>query len=128
MDLAGVKTGLKIKLKKGDIVSVDLGTPPNEIKGHEQGNKRPCFVVKSLPPLELAIVLPITTTTPGNPHFTTVKLTAGTANLSSDSYVLCHQIRTVSFDRIAPVPIGTLSDNDIEKIQIVLLDLIEFDS
>ena len=42
-----------------------------------------------------------------------------------DSFVLCHQIRTVSFDRILKL-VGALDAKDLLKIRGVLLDTLEF--
>jgi len=85
---------------KGDVVDVDLGKPPKEIKGHEQAFSRPCVVIKSFPNLELAIIIPCTTTEPKFSLHTVVKILQGTGGLTLDSYALCHQIRTISIDRI----------------------------
>jgi mRNA interferase MazF len=50
----------------GSVVQVDLGTPPNEIKRHEQAFTRPCIVLKHFERLKLAVVIPCTTKTPPN--------------------------------------------------------------
>ncbi len=42
--------------QKGDLVWVDLGKPPDEVKGHEQANKRPCVVLSNFGSLKLALV------------------------------------------------------------------------
>ncbi len=61
------------QLSKGNNF-VDLGTPPKEVKGHEQGYDRPCIVIRSFPQLELAIVTPCTSEEPKYNHYTIVKL------------------------------------------------------
>lgn len=33
---------MSLRYKKDDIVDIDLGKPPKEVKGHEQGYDRPC--------------------------------------------------------------------------------------
>lgn len=111
-------------MKRGDIVDINLGLPPNEIKGHEQGYTRPCFVVKSLDALKLAIILPITGTENSYMHYTTIELKGGTCGLTKDSYVLCHQIRTVSIDRLVKKR-GTASTRDLSKVISVLKDTLE---
>jgi mRNA interferase MazF len=87
-------------LAKGDIIDVHLGLPPKEVKGHEQGYERPCFVIKAFSHLGLAIVIPITSKQPKYSIFTIVKLLKGSGGLTSDSYALCQQIRTISLDRV----------------------------
>ena len=110
---------------KGEIVEVNLGSPPNEIKGHEQAYTRPCIVVKSFNPIELAIVIPLTTKQPKHSYYTIVKILQGSGGLNADSFVLCHQIRTVSFDRIKGTPIGKLDNRDILKIHAVVSDALD---
>lgn len=109
---------------KGDIVDVNLGNPPKEIKGHEQGSERPCVIIKSFNNLNLAVVVPLTTKEAKYSLFTIVKIIKGTAGLTSDSYALCHQIRTISFDRITGKR-ARLDKKDILKIHSVLIDTLE---
>ena len=115
---------MKQTFLKGEIVNVNLGTPPKEIKGHEQGFERPCVIIKSFNNLELAIVIPLTTKEPKYSLFTIVKIQKGTAGLTADSFALCHQIRTISFDRIISKR-ARLDNTDILKIHAVLLDTLE---
>ena len=115
---------MRQNFQKGEIINVDLGTPPKEVKGHEQGLERPCIVIKAFPHLDLAIVTPCTTKEPKFNHNTIVKLPNGAGGLSSDSFALCHQIRTISFDRIKSKR-GKLDNKDLLKVQIVLLDTLE---
>lgn len=109
---------------KGDVIDVDLGNPPKEVKGHEQGKNRPCIVVKAFNNLELLIIVPLTSREPKYSLFTIVKLLKGSAGLTSDSYALCHQIRTISFDRMLSKR-GRLETRDMLKIRAVLLDSLE---
>ena len=115
---------MKQNFTKGEVVNVDLGKPPKEVKGHEQGFERPCVIIKSFNNLELAIVVPVTTKEAKYSLFTIVKILKGTAGLTSDSYVLCHQIRTISFDRITSTR-AKLDNKDILKIHSVLIDTLE---
>lgn len=110
--------------KPGDIILADLGLPPDQVVGHEQGHTRPCVVVTPFPALKLAVVLPITSQTPIYAHYTVVYLRSGVGGLSKDSYVLCHQIRTISFERIIN-KIGILSEFDLLKIKSVLMDTLD---
>jgi mRNA interferase MazF len=109
---------------KGEIVDVNLGTPPKEIKGHEQGFERPCVIIKSFNNLELAIVIPLTKKEAKYSLFTIVKILKGIAGLTADSYALCHQIRTISFDRIVSKR-ARLDSRHILKIHSVLIDTLE---
>jgi len=111
-------------LFKGEIIDVNLGQPPKEVKGHEQGFKRPCIVIRAFNNLGSAIVIPLTSKEPKYSIFTIVKLSKGSGGLTSDSYALCHQIRTVSFDRIIKKR-GKLGSKDILKIHSVLIDTLE---
>jgi mRNA interferase MazF len=115
---------MKMNFTKGEIIDVNLGNPPDEIKGHEQGFKRPCIVVKSFDSLKLAVVVPFTTQEPKYPLFTIVKILKGSGGLTADSYALCHQIRTISFDRITSKR-AKLANKDILKIHSVLIDALE---
>ncbi len=47
--------------QKGDIVWVDLGKPPKEINGNEQGFKRPAIILSDFGALKLALVAPCKT-------------------------------------------------------------------
>ena len=115
---------MKQNFSKGEIVNVNLGTPPKEIKGHEQGFERPCVIIKSFNNLDLAVVVPLTTKEAKYSLFTIVKILKGTAGLTVDSYALCHQIRTISFDRIVSKR-TKLDSKDILKIHSVLIDTLE---
>ncbi|MEM9687414.1 MAG: type II toxin-antitoxin system PemK/MazF family toxin, partial [Bacteroidota bacterium] len=72
--------------QEGEIVNVDLGKPPKEVKGHEQGFDRPCVIIKSFPYLKLAIVIPCTSKKQKYNPYTIVKLTKGSGGLTSDSF------------------------------------------
>ncbi len=115
---------MKQNFTKGEIINVNLGIPPKEIKGHEQGMERPCVVIKSFNNLYLAVVVPLTTKEAKYSLFTIVKILKGTAGLTAESYALCHQIRTISFDRIKSKR-AKLENKDILKIHSVLIDTLE---
>lgn len=115
---------MKITFSKGDIVDVNLGNPPREVKGREQGKDRPCVVVKSFNNLGLLIIVPLTRSESKYSLFTIVKILKGSGGLTEDSYALCHQIRTVSIDRVLGNR-GKLDMKDILKIHSVLIDTLE---
>lgn len=115
---------MTVQFSRGTIVDIDLGVPPNEVRGHEQGNKRPCVVIKSLPQFGIVIVVPFTSKKPKNPYYSIVTIPAGKGGLIAESYVLCHQIRAVSYDRFHSER-GKLEKREIQKIIIVLKDILE---
>jgi mRNA interferase MazF len=84
--------------KRGEFWLLDL----NPIKGHEQGERRPCLIVSANglndSPLELVIVVPLTKTDRGFPSH--IKITPNQSGLNFDSFAMCEQIRTVSTDRL----------------------------
>ena len=103
---------------------VNLGNPPREAVGHEQAFNRPCLVVQSLPTLKLAVIVPLTTKGGTSKLFSVVPVKKGTAGLNEDSFILCHQIRTVSNDRIIR-HIGKMPNLDFNKVLTVLADFLE---
>jgi mRNA interferase MazF len=113
-----------MNLAKGEIIDVNLGQPPKEVKGHEQAFERPCIVIKAFSNLGLAIIIPVTSKQPKYWFYTIVKLPKGSGGLTSDSYALCHQIRTISFDRVMKKR-AKLENKDILKIHSVLIDTLE---
>jgi len=114
---------MDVSYNKGDIVFVNLGCPP-EIKGHEQGFQRPCVIIKTFSRLGLAIIVPCTTKEPKYGFYTIVKLLKNDGGLKTNSFVLCHQIRTISIDRITK-KLKPLNSRSLLKIQSVLIDTLE---
>ena len=114
---------MKNSYLKGEIVSIDLGLPP-EIKGHEQSKERPCVIIRALNNSQLVIIVPCTSKKQNYNELTTVKLLKTKGNLKTDSFVLCGQIRSVSFERIKS-KIGYLDIIELLKIQSVLIDTLE---
>ena len=110
--------------KTGDVVDVNLGSPPDQVKGHEQGNTRPCVVVKSFERLGSLIILPITGTEQRYSLYSIVELQAGASGLTKNSYALCHQIRTISLSRITRKR-GSISQRELSKVITVLRDTLE---
>lgn len=104
---------------------VNLGSPPDEIKGHEQGLKRPCLMIKHFSHLSLLTVIPITSKKQKYNPYSIVNLKKGDGNLIYDSYLLCHQIRTISEDRVMEKK-GTIDDNSLLMIKSVVVDIFDF--
>lgn len=76
--------------QKGEVVMVNLGDLPEQVKGHKQAYTRPCIIIRSFDYLKLAIIIPCTTKTPKYKLYTTVKLLKNSGGLTSDSFALCH--------------------------------------
>ena len=112
---------MRDQFKEGDIINVNLGAPPGEVKGHEQGYSRPCLIVKPFASLKLIVVIPCTSKTPKFSHYTLVRLASGSGGLSVDSFALCHQIRTISIQRVESKR-GQLTTRDFLKVKAVLVD------
>ncbi len=110
--------------QKGDLVWVDLGNPPDEVKGHEQGKKRPCVVLSNFGSLKLALIAPCTSKPKPYLSPTSVLVSAGVGGLTEDSMILLHQMRSVSHDRITG-KIGVLPDSIMDALDILLLDILD---
>lgn len=109
---------------RADIIMIDLGKVPEQVKGHEQANIRPCLVVQTLDLAQLAVVIPFTSKHHPSLNYSTVRLHAGTGGLMADSYALCHQVRSVSYQRFGKT-IGILPARDFNKVLTVLADYLD---
>lgn len=111
-----------LNYKAGDVISYD----PGEAIGHEMGKPRPA-VILSVPynysnNLNLAIIVPISRT--AKPWWFVVQLKKDDQNkLSTDSFVHCHHIRSISFERIIK-KIGNTNDKTLEIIRGIVNRLI----
>ena len=112
------------KYFRSQIVLVDLGTVPNQVIGHEQANMRPCLIVQTLDFVQLAVVIPFTSKTPPSNIYSIVAFQKGKGGLLSDSFALCHQIRTISYERITK-SYGVLKEREFNKVLTVLSDFLE---
>ncbi len=107
----------------GDILLINLGElNTSEIIGREQGKTRPCIVIKSLSRIGLLIVVPLTGTKPNSSIYYKVEIE--NSSLDKTSYALCHQIRTLSIERVIK-KLGDVDELDLDKIQWVLYDLLD---
>ena len=86
--------------KLGEVWWVDL----EPVKGHEQGGRRPCLIVSvdefNRIPHGLVWAVPITSKMRFK-HAFTVSVQKGDGGLKVESMILCHQLRTISTDRLA---------------------------
>ena len=86
-------------------------------RGREQDGVRPAMVLSvdkfNHGPADLLIVLPITTTQRKIP--THVPVPMGEAGLSSDSYIKCEDIRSISKDRLVSKGFASTQPLDTNK-------------
>lgn len=98
-----IRKGLPLMSHNGHPVRGEVWTAwLDPAVGHEQGGRRPVLVVSSDPfnalPHGLVIAAPLTTT---NRHLPThVEISALEAGLSSDSVIMCDQVRAISVERL----------------------------
>jgi mRNA-degrading endonuclease toxin of MazEF toxin-antitoxin module len=84
-------------------------TPLDPAVGHEQGGTRRALVVSAEPfhRARLATILPITASRSEARYPAEVAIGIGEAGQTKAGVILCHQVRTVSLDRLAgPTPDG----------------------
>lgn len=110
--------------QKGDVVFVELGNPPNEVVGHEQGHRRPCLVLSNFNYLKLATIAPCTSKNKPYLAITSVAVSAGMGGLTEDSMIMLHQIRSVSHNRIKK-KIGVMPSEIMDKVDTVMVDIFD---
>jgi mRNA interferase MazF len=95
----------------------DLGAPA----GHEQGGRQPAIVVGSEDhcrfPIDIALVVPLTTKDRGLPHHVPIR-SAG-SGLNRPSWARTEDIRAVSTERFTEqVPLGRLADSEVRQVRV----------
>ena len=85
---------------------------------------KPCLIIKTLDFAQLAVVIPFTSKAPPSSIYSIVAFQKGKGGLLSDSFALCHQIRTISYERITK-SYGVLTERDFNKVLTVLSDFLE---
>jgi mRNA interferase MazF len=113
-------------MKRGDLYWANLSPR----SGSEQTGRRPVIILShdafnEAPGWRSIIVIPVSTLpTQSRRGPTVVTLSAGTANLKSDSSALCHQITTL--DRAKLVErIGELSSETLAQVEKALLAAVD---
>lgn len=85
------------------------------IVGHEQGGRRPVLVVSPALynswPIDMAIVVPITSTDRGLRHHVPIGKEAG---LRGPSFVMPEYVRAVSQQRLTERPLGSASQRTLD--------------
>jgi mRNA interferase MazF len=103
------------KILYGEIWRVEL----DPVVGREQAKCRPCLVVSvnlfNLSPDQLAAVIPLTTVFRPTRWF--VEINPPEGGVSKLSYIMCHQVRTVSHLRFSGKCLGTVSDETLEAVR-----------
>lgn len=104
---------------------VDFGQPI----GHEQGGLRPAVVVGSSVhcrfPIDMAIVVPLTTRDRGLGHH--VRIGSPESGLNRPSWARTEDITTVSTGRFTrPQPLGAASTTEIAKLNEWLREMVAF--
>lgn len=101
--------------KRGEIWWADL----EPVKGHEQGGRRPCLVVSvdefNQLPHGLVWTVPITSNVRFR-HAFAVAVQAPDGGLKVESLILCHQLRTLSTERLAKRA-GVLPDDLFDEVK-----------
>lgn len=119
-----------LKVERGDIFWVRLD--PTE--GHEQQKTRPCVVVSNntLHPLELAIILPLSSTQKKNLKRHQINLREAdkiqepsTNGCPGDSLVLTNQIRVVSLSRFDNVRVARVIPTAMAQIEAGLVYVLD---
>lgn len=110
----------------GEVIQVNLGSvEKGEVKGHEQAKKRHCVVIKEFSKKGLLIVVPFTTSEQKfEVHYIKKILPTENNGLTEESNALCHQIRSVSVDRVEK-KLGVLDDTDFTVIKKALFRTLE---
>jgi len=94
-----------------------LITDLEPIRGHEQGGTRRVLVVSYEPFHKSAsvTVCPITAARRVTRYPNEVPIPSGEAGQTSDAVILCHQVRSISLERILspPSPVGYLTNPDL---------------
>ena len=104
---------------KGDVVRVNLGTLMDGVVGSEQASIRPCVILQTFHHLGLIIIIPLTTKKKHYFNSSIYPLEKGSGGLKQISYALCHQMRTISTERIIE-KIGTLNIKDFNALVMVV--------
>jgi mRNA interferase MazF len=98
---------------QGEVWWIDL----EPVRGHEQGKKRPCLVVSdnafNAIPHGLVWVVPVSSSP--RRHSLTVEVTPPEGGMKVTSAVLCHQLRTVSVERMDKRA-GTVSPVTMQEV------------
>lgn len=109
---------------RADVVMANLGTPPDEVKGHEQGFARPVVIIQVFEHSDMVVIVPFSSRYYTDRLFPVVRIPAGSGGLNQDSWAMCQQVRSISASRISR-KMGTLSVPQFESIALILADFLD---
>ncbi len=108
---------------RGEIWLADL----SPIRGHEQAGARPVLIISTNTfnhgPAGLVFVLPLTRTDRSIPIHIPIDPPEG--GISTQSYILCDAVRSISKDRLGPRPWGSVSPVTLQRVEDNLRILME---
>lgn len=109
---------------RADVVMANLGSPPDEVKGHEQGFSRPVVIIQVFEYSDLVVIVPFSSRYQTDRLFPVVRISAGSGGLTQDSWAMCQQVRSISTVRLGR-KLGSLADPQFEAIALVLADFLD---
>ncbi|MHA1674464.1 MAG: type II toxin-antitoxin system PemK/MazF family toxin [Promethearchaeota archaeon] len=102
------------------VLNLQLGS--ESIIGHEQGRTRPCVVIKVLPRLKMATIIPLTSNIGVSRFPYTHEIQPTKQNgLSRTNIAMIFQVRSVSFNRFKN-NLGDLENIDFTEIKDLISD------
>jgi mRNA interferase MazF len=105
-----------------EIWTINLQMGNQSIIGHEQGRTRPCVVVKNLPHLQMATIIPFSSVLSVSRFPYTHEIQPSSQNgLSLTSVAMIFQVRSVSYRRFLK-QWGILEEDDIGDIKNLISD------
>ena len=104
-------------IRRGEIYFVNL----NPVKGKEQAGERPALVLSIDSINKLPLVITVILGTKGEnisrDYFTNVRVSAQSSGLPYETVFLCFQLRSLDRSRFPEKPVGTVTDDVMEKIE-----------
>ena len=108
-------------MKEYKIYNVDFGTG----KGHEQSYSRPAIIFRAIHELNMCLVIPLTSNLNHlNLPYTMQINKTPTTNLMADSVALVFQLRAIANTRITGSEIGSLEEQQVNKIKTIIKDML----
>ena len=115
----------KLNLHEKETWKINLQMGSQSIVGHEQGASRPCVVMKVLPKIRMATIVPMTSQLRVLRFPYTLEVQSTPQNgLTSTSIAMIFQIRSVSFHRFQS-KYGVLENDEFGDIQDLICDFIQ---
>jgi len=110
------------KVAINEIWKINLQMGSQSIIGHEQGKTRPCVVVKNLPKVRMATIIPLSSVLSVTRFPYTHEIQPSSQNgLSSTSVAMIFQVRSVSYGRFME-QWGILEEEEVGVIKDLIAD------